>query len=154
MIQFCEGTRCFDQLISRSSVLTALPVTMSNRPVYSSALECATRTFSRFNAATISATTLASNVTIPADTKVSVTNTDNAAGYPIASFTWALIYKEQNYNGRTKDQATKLVKLLWWNIHEGQKFCEALNYAPLSKSAVKAAEAVLKSATYGGKAIL
>jgi phosphate transport system substrate-binding protein len=103
---------------------------------------------------TIAATTLASNVAIPADTKVSVTNTDNPAGYPIASFTWALIYKEQNYNGRTKDQATKLVKLLWWNIHEGQKFCEALNYAPLSKSAVKAAEAVLKSATYGGKAIL
>jgi phosphate transport system substrate-binding protein len=103
---------------------------------------------------TIAATTLASNVTIPADTKVSVTNTDNPAGYPIASFTWALIYKEQNYNGRTKDQATKLVKLLWWNIHEGQQYCEALNYAPLSKSAVKAAEAVLKSATYGGKAIL
>ncbi|HEY0244083.1 MAG TPA: phosphate ABC transporter substrate-binding protein PstS [Mucilaginibacter sp.] len=103
---------------------------------------------------TLAATTLASNVAIPADTKVSVTNTDNPAGYPIASFTWALIYKEQNYNGRTKDQATKLVKLLWWNIHEGQKFCEALNYAPLSKSAVKAAEAVLKSATYGGKAIL
>ena len=108
----------------------------------------------KFIVPTIAATTLASNVTIPADTKVSVTNTDNAAGYPIASFTWALIYKEQNYNGRTKDQATKLVKLLWWNIHEGQKFCEALNYAPLSKSAVKAAEAVLKSATYGGKAIL
>jgi len=103
---------------------------------------------------TIAATTLASNVAIPADTKVSITNTDNAAGYPIASFTWALIYKEQNYNGRTKDQATKLVKLLWWNIHEGQQYCEALNYAPLSKSAVKAAEAVLKSATYGGKAIL
>src|SRR6201994_2192891 len=101
----------------------------------------------KFIVPTIAATTLASNVTIPADTKVSVTNTDNAAGYPIASFTWALIYKEQNYNGRTKDQATKLFKLLWWNIHEGQKYCEALNYAPLSKSAVKAAEAVLKSAT-------
>ncbi|MDB5115957.1 MAG: pstS 2 [Mucilaginibacter sp.] len=108
----------------------------------------------KFIVPTIAATTLASNVAIPADTKVSVTNTDNPAGYPIASFTWALIYKEQNYNGRTKDQATKLVKLLWWNIHEGQKFCEALNYAPLSKSAVKAAEVVLKSATYSGKAIL
>jgi len=108
----------------------------------------------KFIAPTIAATTLASNVTIPADTKVSVTNTDNPAGYPIASFTWALIYKEQNYDGRSKEKATQLVKLLWWNIHEGQKFCEALNYAPLSKSAVKAAEVVLKSATYGGKAIL
>jgi len=103
---------------------------------------------------TLQATTLASNVAIPADTKVSITNTDNPAGYPIASFTWALIYKEQDYDGRSKEKATALLKLLWWNIHEGQKFCEALNYAPLSKSAVKAAEAVLKSATYKGKAIL
>jgi len=108
----------------------------------------------KFIAPTLAATTLASNVVIPADTKVSVTNTDNPAGYPIASFTWALIYKEQDYNGRSKARATELVKLLWWNIHQGQAFCEALNYAPLSKSAVKAAEAVLKSATYGGKAIL
>jgi len=108
----------------------------------------------KFIAPTLAATTLASNVAIPADTKVSVTNTDNPAGYPIASFTWALIYKEQDYNGRSKARATELVKLLWWNIHQGQAFCEALNYAPLSKSAVKAAEAVLKSATYGGKAIL
>jgi len=108
----------------------------------------------KFIAPTLAATTLASNVTIPADTKVSVTNTDNAAGYPIASFTWAIIYKEQNYNSRSKERATELVKLLWWNIHDGQKYCEALTYAPLSKAAVKAAEAVLKSATYGGKAIL
>ena len=99
-------------------------------------------------------TTLASNVAIPADTKVSITDTDNPKGYPIASFTWALIYKEQNYSGRTKERATAVVKLLWWNIHQGQADCAALNYAPLSKAAVKAAEAVLKSATYGGKSIL
>jgi len=108
----------------------------------------------KFIEPTLEATTLASNVTIPADTKVSITNTDNPAGYPIASFTWALIYKEQNYNGRSKAKATEVVKLLWFNIHEGQKECTALNYAPLSKSALKAAEAVLKSATFGGKAIL
>ena len=103
---------------------------------------------------TLEATTLASNVTIPADTKVSITNTDNPKGYPISGFTWALIYKEQNYGGRSKERATEVVKLLWWNIHQGQADCAALNYAPLSKAAVKAAEAVLKSATYGGKAIL
>jgi len=44
--------------------------------------------------------------------------------------------------------------LLWWNIHQGQADCAALNYAPLSKSAVKVAEQILKSATYDGKAIL
>jgi len=108
----------------------------------------------KYIAPTIEATTLASNVEIPADSKVSITNTDNAKGYPIASFTWALIYKEQNYNGRSKARATELLKLLWYNIHQGQAECAPLNYAPLSKSAVKVAEKILKSATYDGKAIL
>lgn len=108
----------------------------------------------KFIAPTLEATTLASNVEIPADSKVSITNTDNPKGYPIASFTWALIYKEQNYGGRSKARATELVKLLWWNIHQGQADCAPLNYAQLSKSAVKVAEKILKSATYGGKAIL
>jgi phosphate transport system substrate-binding protein len=103
---------------------------------------------------TIKATTLASNVPLPADAKVSITDTANPDGYPIASFTWAMIYKEQNYGGRPKDRATDLLKLLWWNIHQGQADCAALNYAPLSKSAVKVAETILKSATYNGKAIL
>jgi phosphate transport system substrate-binding protein len=108
----------------------------------------------KFITPTIEATTLASNVNIPADSKVSITNTDNPKGYPIASFTWALIYKEQNYSGRSKARAGELLKLLWWNIHQGQANCAPLNYAPLSKSAVKVAEQILKSATYEGKVIL
>ncbi|MGZ3944844.1 MAG: phosphate ABC transporter substrate-binding protein PstS [Mucilaginibacter sp.] len=103
---------------------------------------------------TLETTTLSSNVTLPADSKVSLTNTDNPKGYPITSFTWALIYQEQKYNDRTAARAKMLLQLLWYNIHEGQKDCEPLNYAPLSKSAVKVAEKILKSATYGGKAIL
>jgi len=80
----------------------------------------------KFITPTIDATTLASNVAIPADTKVSITDTDNPKGYPIASFTWALIYKEQNYGGRSKARATELLKLLWWNIHQGQADCAVL----------------------------
>lgn len=108
----------------------------------------------KFIKPTIEATTLASNVTLPEDSKVSITDTDNPKGYPIASFTWALIYKEQNYGGRSKERATDLLKLLWWNTHTGQADCAPLNYAPLSKSAVKVAEKILKSATYDGKPIL
>lgn len=103
---------------------------------------------------TIEATTFAANVAIPEDSKVSFTNTDNPKGYPIAGFTWAMIYKEQNYGGRSKERATALLKLLWYNIHQGQAECAPLNYAPLSKSAVKVAEKILKSATFDGKPIL
>jgi phosphate transport system substrate-binding protein len=102
----------------------------------------------------IASVTSAANIQIPADAKVSLTNTEAADGYPISGFTWALIYKEQKYNNRSMDRATKMLKLLWWNIHEGQQYCEALHYAPLSPAAVTVAENQLKSATYDGKPIL
>ena len=108
----------------------------------------------KFIVPTIATTSAASDVELPADSKVSLTDTNNPTGYPISGFTWALIYKEQNYSGRSKARATALLKLLWFNIHQGQVNCAPLNYAPLSKSATKVAEKILKSATYSGKAIL
>jgi phosphate transport system substrate-binding protein len=108
----------------------------------------------KFITASLASTTAASNVELPPNAEVSLTNTDAPKGYPISSFTWALIYKEQKYSDRSEARAKMLLTLLWYNIHGGQKNCEPLNYAPLSKSAVKVAENILKSATYGGKAIL
>jgi phosphate transport system substrate-binding protein len=102
----------------------------------------------------LATTTASSNVELPANAEVSLTNTDNPQGYPITSFTWALIYKEQKYGDRSAAKAKMLLQLMWYNIHEGQKNCEPLNYAPLSKSALKIAEKILKSATYDGKPIL
>lgn len=108
----------------------------------------------KFITPSLASTTAASNVELPPNAEVSLTNTDAPKGYPISSFTWALIYKEQKYSDRSAARAKMLLTLLWYNIHDGQKNCEPLNYAPLSKSAVKVAEKILKSATYGGKAIL
>jgi phosphate transport system substrate-binding protein len=102
----------------------------------------------------IASVTAAGNVKLPDDSKIFITDTDAPDGYPISGFTWALIYKEQNYNSRSLDRATKLMKLMWWNIHEGQQFAQLLNYSPLSKEALKVAEKILKSATYNGKPIL
>lgn len=103
---------------------------------------------------TVASTSAASNIDLPADAKVSLTNTEAADGYPLSGFTWAIIYKEQGYNNRSQERAEKMVKLLWWNIHEGQQYCEGLNYAPLSPAALTVAETILKSATYNGKPIL
>ncbi|MFI5263913.1 MAG: phosphate ABC transporter substrate-binding protein PstS, partial [Candidatus Kapaibacterium sp.] len=66
----------------------------------------------------------------------------------------ALLYKEQKYGTRTLEQATALVKLLWWVLHEGQAFNEPLNYAKVPAGAVAQCEAILKSVTYDGKPIL
>jgi phosphate transport system substrate-binding protein len=107
----------------------------------------------KFITPTVASTSAAGNISIPDDAKVSLSNTDAADGYPISGFTWAMIYKEQNYNGRTMDRAKKVVDLLWWNIHDGQKFCQNLNYAQLSPATVKVAENILKSAVYQGKSL-
>jgi phosphate transport system substrate-binding protein len=108
----------------------------------------------KFIIPSLASVTAAGNVKLPDDAKIFITDTDAPDGYPISGFTWVLIYKEQNYNGRSKDRAAKLLKLLWWNIHEGQQFAAPLNYAPLSKEALKVAEKILKSATFDGKSIL
>src|SRR5207237_6735133 len=54
---------------------------------------------------------------MPADFRVSLTNPAGDEAYPIASFTWLLVYKEQP--NALKGRA--IVKLLWWMSHEGQK---------------------------------
>jgi phosphate transport system substrate-binding protein len=98
--------------------------------------------------------TAAADIAIPADAKVSLTNTEARDGYPISGFSWVVIYKEQNYNSRSKAKAANMIKLIAWMIHDGQKFSTALNYAPLSPAAVKVGDALLKSVTFDGKPIL
>lgn len=102
----------------------------------------------------LASVTAAGKVKIPEDSKVLLVNSSNPQGYSICGLTWIIIYKEQNYNGRSFAKAKNLLALLWWNIHDGQKFATPLNYAPLSPDALKVAERILKSATYNGKHIL
>ncbi len=102
----------------------------------------------------IASVTAAANIEIPADGKVSLTNTDATDGYPISGLSWVLIYKEQKYNDRSLDKATKMLKLIQWMIHDGQQYSGALNYAPLSAKAVSVGDAILKTVTYDGKPIL
>ena len=102
----------------------------------------------------ISSVTAAANIDIPADGKVSLTNTDAPDGYPISGLSWILVYKEQKYNDRSLDKVTKMMKLIQWMIHDGQQYSGALNYAPLSQKAVAVGDAILKSVTYDGKPVL
>ena len=99
----------------------------------------------------LEATTAAmEGVDIPDSTEVMIVNSANAKAYPIAGFTWILVYAEQ----ADKAKAQSLLSLLWWGIHDGQKFATDLDYAPLSPAAVKKAEALLKSVKAGGEAVL
>lgn len=99
----------------------------------------------------LEATTAAAvGVSLPADMKVLLTDSDNPSAYPIVGFTWVLVY--QNQADEAKGQT--LAYYLWWSIHDGQSFTQDLLYAPLSPDAVKNAEAEIKSITYQGQPLL
>jgi phosphate transport system substrate-binding protein len=102
----------------------------------------------------LDSTSLAANTTLPDDTRIALGNTSATDGYPISTFTWLIIYKEQAYGGRSMQQATETVHLLWWVTHEGQQYAKPLEYAPLPDAAVKKVETILKSVTYNGSPIL
>ena len=89
-------------------------------------------------------------VTLPDNMKVLLTNSANPDAYPIAGFTWILVY--QNQTDKTKGQT--LVNMLWWAIHDGQQYCSALSYAPLPSAAVTKAENEIKSINYQGQPLL
>lgn len=102
----------------------------------------------------LESTSASADIPLRDDMRVSITNTDAKNGYPISGFTWILVYKEQKYDKRTYEKAKALVDLLWWMVHQGQKYTAELHYAPLSKEAVKKAEILIKSITYDGKPIM
>lgn len=87
--------------------------------------------------------------TLPADTRVSLVNAGGSA-YPIAGFTWLLVYADQNYKGRSKEQGKAVADLLWWVTHDGQKLNEGLGYGRLPMNAVARATAIVSRLNYGG----
>jgi ABC-type phosphate transport system substrate-binding protein len=64
---------------------------------------------------------------MPADFRVSITNPPGANAYPIASFTWLLLYE----NAQDKNQARIMVDFMKWALADGQKYARELGYAPL-----------------------
>jgi phosphate transport system substrate-binding protein len=66
---------------------------------------------------------------LPANTdyRVSIVNAPGATSYPIASFTWILVYK----NAADPTKAKKLSDFLRWALTEGEQSAAALDYAPL-----------------------
>ena len=92
---------------------------------------------------------------IPADTRCSITNSDAAGAYPISTFTWMIIYKEQNYSDRTKEQAKATLDLLKYILSdEAQSITSEVHYAPLPAKAKDLSMKNLKTITYDGVAVL
>ncbi len=90
---------------------------------------------------------------IGTDTRVSITNAVGANSYPIVSYTYLLVYKDQGYDKRTQEQAKALVKLLEWMVGDAQKYNTDLGYGRLSDVADNRAKALIKSITFNGQSL-
>lgn len=92
---------------------------------------------------------------IPADTRTSLTNSDAAGAYPISCFTWMIVYKDQNYSGRSKEQAVATLDLLQYILSDdAQKMAAEVHYAPLPAKAKELSMKNLKAVTYNGETLL
>jgi len=89
-------------------------------------------------------------VTLPDNMQVMLTNSNDSAAYPIAGFTWILVYEDQT----NKAKAQSLTHFLWWALHGGQKNSPELLYAPLSPEAVGKAEALVRMIKVDGQPAL
>jgi phosphate transport system substrate-binding protein len=81
---------------------------------------------------------------IPSDFRASVVNSPNPEAYPIASFTWLLIYK--NMDDHVKGKA--IVDFIRWAITDGQKYAQDLDYAPLPPNVVALIQKKLDQVKY------
>jgi len=92
----------------------------------------------------------AEGVEMPAELYVSLVNSSAETAYPISGYSYLLVYADAKDG--TKGEA--IAKYLWWALHDGQKFSESLDYAPLPAKVVTLVEARLKELTAGGKKLL
>ena len=88
--------------------------------------------FVKADLASVSAAAAAASKYMPDDFRVSITNPEGKAAYPIASFTWLLI--PSKFSDSAKRDAVK--DFLKWMMTDGQQYCEGLAYAKLTKEVV------------------
>jgi phosphate transport system substrate-binding protein len=101
------------------------------------------------------ATTAAADIDLPDDTRISFTNTSSPNGYPIAGFTWMLVYEHLDKNKALTNQvqAEELVRFLIWCMTDGQDLAEMLGYARLSEAATDKNWQMIKQLKWKGELI-
>jgi phosphate transport system substrate-binding protein len=87
-------------------------------------------------------------------THVSLLDAPGADSYPIASFSYLLLYKELSTNIDSMEKAQALAQFINWAITDGQQFATPLHYVPLPDSVVQHNQQTLRSLTFNGEPVL
>ncbi len=107
----------------------------------------------KFVAGSTAAVTAAANAalpTFPADFRQApIINGSGPDTYPIAAYTYLLLYQDQ----KDKDKGSDIVAFAAWALTDGQALEESLGFAPLPKDVQTKALAALHTVTSGGSPI-
>jgi len=87
-------------------------------------------------------------------TQVTLLDAPGPDSYPIASFSYLLLYKELSTNIDSMEKAQALAQFVNWAITDGQQFASPLHYVPLPDSVVQHNQQTLRSLTFNGQPVL
>ncbi len=85
------------------------------------------------------------------DIRAAIVNMPGSGVYPISTFTYIIVFKDLSF--MSKSEATTVVNFIWWAIHDGQNYTEALYYPKLPSEIVSLGEGVLRQITHNGVVI-
>jgi phosphate transport system substrate-binding protein len=86
---------------------------------------------------------------------VSAVNAPGSNSYPVASFSYLLLFKDLSTNPSIDQSKAKvLVDFISWAITTGQQSAGALGYVPLPEQVIKLNQETLKSLTFQGKPLM
>ncbi len=103
------------------------------------AVQNANGEFVKASIPSVTAAAAAAARAMPADFRVSITNAPGPGVYPVASFTWLLLYQD----AANKAHARAMVDFLKWALTDGQALATELGYAPLPAEVVELEMAAL-----------
>lgn len=93
------------------------------------------------------ATAAAEGVGLPASLEARLESAAADAAYPLAAYTYLLLYEDVADARRGE----ALARFVWWAVHDGQRFTRPLDYAPLPASIVPQVETALRRLRAGGR---
>ncbi|HJS83386.1 MAG TPA: phosphate ABC transporter substrate-binding protein PstS [Nitrososphaera sp.] len=87
---------------------------------------------------------------------VSILDAAGEESYPIASFSYLLLYKELKTNPQidSMEKAKALLEFVNWAITDGQQFADDLDYVPLPDEVIRLNQETLASITFNGQPVL
>lgn len=96
------------------------------------------------------ATAAAEGVELPDSLYGSLAAAESEYAYPLAAYTYLLVYKD----AIDPKKGEALARFLWWALHDGQRFTRSLDYAPLPERVVHKAEVALQGLRVNGTPVL